>query len=111
MPLVVQRRKRRGSCDWAVARCGRTVVFLTPYLTRAACAGSALHALRALQHPRWEDFDYERKDAVDNRMYWLGDGQTWNEKTLTGDSMSSVLIRFVVSDVPFRGMVLGRGDH
>ncbi|KAI0737191.1 FAD/NAD-P-binding domain-containing protein [Daedaleopsis nitida] len=47
--------------------------------------GSTLHALRCLQYPRWEDFDYERVDPVANRMYWLGDGQTWNEKTLTGD--------------------------
>lgn len=47
--------------------------------------GSTLHALRCLQHPRWEDFTYERIDPVENRMYWLGDGQTWYEKTLTGD--------------------------
>ena len=47
--------------------------------------GSTLHALRCLQHPRWEDYNYERIDDTDNRMYWLGDGQTWNEKTLTGD--------------------------
>ena len=37
-------------------------------------------------HPRWEDYNYERADAVHNRLYWLGDGQTYNEKTLTGDS-------------------------
>ena len=42
--------------------------------------------MRALQHPRWEDYDYESADPGENSMYWLGDGQTWNEKTLTGDS-------------------------
>ena len=42
--------------------------------------------MRALQHPRWEDYEYSRKDEVPNRLYWLGDGQTYNEKTMTGDS-------------------------
>ena len=48
--------------------------------------GSTLHALRALRNPRWEDYNYEQADPIPNRMYWLGDGQTWNEKTMTGDS-------------------------
>ena len=52
--------------------------------------GSGLHALRALRHPRWEDYDYERKDDENNLLYWLGDGQTWNEKTLTGDRESQL---------------------
>ncbi|EPQ56351.1 FAD/NAD P-binding domain-containing protein [Gloeophyllum trabeum ATCC 11539] len=47
--------------------------------------GSSLHCLRAFAHPRWEDFDYQPLDPVKNRFYWLGDGQTYNEKTLTGD--------------------------
>ncbi|KAI0737199.1 FAD/NAD(P)-binding domain-containing protein [Daedaleopsis nitida] len=47
--------------------------------------GSGLHALRALRHPRWEDYNYERENDENNLLYWLGDGQTWNEKTLTGD--------------------------
>lgn len=51
-------------------------------------AGSCLHAVRAIAHPRWEDFEYELEDGVKNRMYWLGDGQTWNEKTMTGDRTS-----------------------
>ncbi|KAI0948890.1 hypothetical protein AcW1_008635 [Taiwanofungus camphoratus] len=50
--------------------------------------GSCLHAVRAIAHPRWEDFEYELEDGVKNRMYWLGDGQTWNEKTMTGDRTS-----------------------
>ncbi|KAL7277473.1 hypothetical protein ACG7TL_008394 [Trametes sanguinea] len=48
-------------------------------------AGSTLHALKALSHPRWEDYNYELADPVKNRLYWLGDGQTYAEKTLTGD--------------------------
>ncbi len=50
--------------------------------------GSNLHAVKALQHPRWEDYEYERADAEENSLYWLGDGQTHNEKTNTGDSAS-----------------------
>ena len=40
-------------------------------------------------HPRWEDFKYEPADPTTNRFYWLGDGQTHAEKTLTGDSGSN----------------------
>ncbi|KAI1782736.1 FAD/NAD(P)-binding domain-containing protein [Ganoderma leucocontextum] len=49
--------------------------------------GSNLHAIKALQYPRWEDYDYERTDPEENSLYWLGDGQTvWNEKNAdTGD--------------------------
>ncbi|KAF5345212.1 hypothetical protein D9758_009659 [Tetrapyrgos nigripes] len=39
--------------------------------------GSPLHAVHALTHPRWEDYDYEPLDpGVKNRFYWLGDGST-----------------------------------
>lgn len=47
--------------------------------------GSALHALRALEFPRWEDYNYELADGAQNRMRWLGDGQTYNEKMMKGD--------------------------
>ncbi|KAI0030965.1 FAD/NAD-binding domain-containing protein [Vararia minispora EC-137] len=49
--------------------------------------GSCLHAVRALQNPRWEDFEYTYVDAGAGTgpLYWLGDGQSWNEKTMTGD--------------------------
>ncbi|KAI0737196.1 flavin-binding monooxygenase [Daedaleopsis nitida] len=46
--------------------------------------GSSLHAMRTLRYPRWEDYTYEREDDQ-HPLYWLGDGQTWNEKSLTGD--------------------------
>ncbi|KAF5392488.1 hypothetical protein D9757_002209 [Collybiopsis confluens] len=39
--------------------------------------GSTLHCVRALEHPRWEDFDYEPLDpGVNNRFFWFGDGNT-----------------------------------
>ncbi|THG96305.1 hypothetical protein EW026_g5500 [Hermanssonia centrifuga] len=48
--------------------------------------GSTLQALRVLQCPRWEDFDYERidDDKTKNRFYYLGDGMTFPEKTGAG---------------------------
>ncbi|KAH9852549.1 FAD/NAD-P-binding domain-containing protein [Lenzites betulinus] len=47
--------------------------------------GSPLHAVKASMHPRWEDYNFERLDPVENRLHWLGDGYTYSEKTLTGD--------------------------
>ncbi|KAJ7610491.1 FAD/NAD-P-binding domain-containing protein [Roridomyces roridus] len=65
------------SChSWYKAPDGR-VVGLYP--------GSALHCVRAFANPRWEDYDYERVDKTSNRLYWLGSGQTENERTQTGD--------------------------
>ena len=51
--------------------------------------GSNLHAIHAMEHPRWEDYEYERIDNTPNRLYWLGDGQTVNETNNTGDRKSS----------------------
>lgn len=34
--------------------------------------------MKALAHPRWEDFEYEY--VSDNAVGWLGDGWTKNEK-------------------------------
>ncbi|KAI0649239.1 FAD/NAD-P-binding domain-containing protein [Trametes meyenii] len=47
--------------------------------------GSTLQGMKALAHPRWEDYKYELEDRVQNRFHFLGDGQTYSEKTLTGD--------------------------
>ena len=38
--------------------------------------GSSLHAIRALERPRWEDFEYEYVDG--NPWGWFGDG--WSER-------------------------------
>lgn len=40
--------------------------------------GSSLHAIKALEKPRWEDFEYTYVD--DNRMGWLGDGSSERDK-------------------------------
>ncbi|KIK70438.1 hypothetical protein GYMLUDRAFT_149970 [Collybiopsis luxurians FD-317 M1] len=48
--------------------------------------GSCLHCVRALEHPRWEDYDYELLDSgVTNRFFWFGDGNTLADKTPGAD--------------------------
>ncbi|KAJ3553810.1 hypothetical protein NM688_g3419 [Phlebia brevispora] len=47
--------------------------------------GSGLHCMRALRYPRWEDYNYERDDRTRNRLYWLGNGMTVNEESLSGN--------------------------
>lgn len=49
--------------------------------------GSCLHAIRALEYQRWEDFKTEPLDSnkTQNRFFWLGDGSTRNEKDMTGN--------------------------
>ncbi|KAF8183592.1 FAD/NAD-binding domain-containing protein [Mycena galopus ATCC 62051] len=42
-----------------------------------ACNSCALHAIRTLANPRWEDYEYE--------LHWLGAGDTENERAQTGD--------------------------
>ena len=49
-------------------------------------AGSSLHAVRALTHPRWEDYNFEPLDKIKNRFYWLGDGSTVADRDENGDS-------------------------
>ena len=58
---------------------------LSQYWQNIPFIGSNLHAIRVLEHPRWEDYEYERMDDTPNRLFWLGDGQTMNESNMTGD--------------------------
>ncbi|KAH9486428.1 Putative sterigmatocystin biosynthesis monooxygenase stcW [Psilocybe cubensis] len=51
--------------------------------------GSPIHAARALAHPRWEDFNYEYLDPSQNRLHWLGDGNTVADRDPNGDSMNT----------------------
>ena len=51
-------------------------------------SGSPLHAARALEHPRWEDFNYEHRDNVHNRFFWLGNGSTIADTDPKADSES-----------------------
>ncbi|GAA5900185.1 hypothetical protein JCM5296_001482 [Sporobolomyces johnsonii] len=41
--------------------------------------GSCLHAIKALKHPRWEDFDYTFSTPQNNRFAWLGSGWSYEE--------------------------------
>ncbi|KAJ7040263.1 hypothetical protein C8F04DRAFT_1254024 [Mycena alexandri] len=47
--------------------------------------GSCLHAARALEHPRWEDYNYEPLDGHTNRFFWAGNGTTVAEETPGAD--------------------------
>ncbi|KAJ7754971.1 FAD/NAD-binding domain-containing protein [Mycena maculata] len=47
--------------------------------------GSCLHAVRALEHPRWEDYNYEPLDGHTNRFFWAGNGMTVAEETPGAD--------------------------
>lgn len=43
-----------------------------------------MHAQKALKHPRWEDFEYERlPPSNENMMAWLGMGLTRGQKHST----------------------------
>jgi len=55
-------------------------------LILAYSLGSAMHAAKALVHPRWEDFNYEFLDGVKNRLHWLGDGNTVADRDPKADS-------------------------
>ncbi|KAJ7610856.1 FAD/NAD-binding domain-containing protein [Roridomyces roridus] len=47
--------------------------------------GSCLHAARALEHPRWEDYNYEYLEGHTNRFFWAGNGTTVAEETAGAD--------------------------
>ncbi|KAJ7457359.1 FAD/NAD-P-binding domain-containing protein [Mycena latifolia] len=70
--------------SWYKAADG-TVVGLWP--------GSALHAIRTLAEPRWEDYEYEFIDKTRNRLHWLGAGHTENERTKTGDCKARLSLK------------------
>ena len=56
--------------------------------------GSSLHAMKALAHPRWEDFEYEYMNV--NPTGWIGNGWTLDEKnkTVNVDYLNSDQIDF-----------------
>ncbi|KAF8831859.1 hypothetical protein HHX47_DHR1000936 [Lentinula edodes] len=52
--------------------------------------GSCLHCIKALEHPRWEDYDYEPLDPDNNRFFWLGNGNTLADKIPGSDREDSL---------------------
>lgn len=52
--------------------------------------GSCLHCIKALEHPRWEDYDYEYLDPDNNRFFWLGNGNTLADKIPGSDREDSL---------------------
>ena len=49
-------------------------------------SGSPMHAVKALEYPRWEDYNYEQLDDIQNRLFWLGDGNTVADEDPKADS-------------------------
>ncbi|CAK7219658.1 hypothetical protein SBRCBS47491_003921 [Sporothrix bragantina] len=47
--------------------------------------GSALHFVKALEKPRWEDYDYTYLDGNGNSVAWLGNGFTMCERDTESD--------------------------
>lgn len=46
--------------------------------------GSYLHYRNVLQHPRWEDYDYENVDG-DEPFAWMGNGMTADDMAMKGN--------------------------
>lgn len=63
--------------------------------------------MKALSHPRWEDFEYDYED--DNPNSWLGNGETENEKnkTINVDYLDDEKVDFPTSVVEYLEDVQG----
>lgn len=59
-----------------------------------------------MEHPRWEDYDYELYDDTTNDLYWLGNGQTVDEHNKTGDREYRIRI-YLLSEVGLTVIYLG----
>ncbi|KAH3248257.1 hypothetical protein KXW23_002188 [Aspergillus fumigatus] len=66
--------------------------------------GSSLHSMKALAHPRWEDYTYDYVN--DNPNGWLGDGWTENEKLkkINVDYLNDDEIDFPTNVIAKRGI-------
>jgi len=62
-----------------------------------------MHAAKALEYPRWEDFNYEQLDKVQSRFYWLGDGNAVADRDPKADSELSTIERISFSFNLFPG--------
>jgi hypothetical protein len=63
--------------------------------------GSTLHALEAMRAPRWEDFEFEAKEAEGNQLRWLGNG--WSVTQLEGGGDPAWYIEPEEMEVPVAG--------
>ncbi|KEF56419.1 uncharacterized protein A1O9_08000 [Exophiala aquamarina CBS 119918] len=60
--------------------------------------GSSLHAIKALENPRWEDFTYVYRD--ENETGWLGDGSTLADWNPEGDKSYYLTSAELITDAP-----------
>ncbi|BGO99663.1 hypothetical protein NBRC10513v2_003890 [Rhodotorula toruloides] len=58
--------------------------------------GSALHAIKTIENPRWEDFEYTHLNK--NRLAWLGNG--WSKTELEGGDTAYYLDEIDYPPVP-----------
>ncbi|TAQ91474.1 hypothetical protein B7494_g165 [Chlorociboria aeruginascens] len=58
--------------------------------------GSTLHFLETVRAPRWEDFEYESKDA--NQLRWIGNG--WSTTQIEGGGDPAWYLEPVMQDIP-----------
>lgn len=112
MHIVVQEGESRGSRGWIMAWYVSIRFIDAKLLFLLLHTGSCLHSMRALEHPRWEDFKYELFDgSAHNRFHWLGDGSTYNEAHMTGDREHRKTSReFELNTLFGRRMVFERGS-
>jgi hypothetical protein len=61
-------------------------------IIRSIWPGSGLHSFVTLKHPRWEDFDWERRKELEHGMSWLGNGDVVKAlpKDFTHEEMRSI---------------------
>ncbi|GAA6060117.1 hypothetical protein JCM10212_003525 [Sporobolomyces blumeae] len=60
--------------------------------------GSCLHAIKALKHPRWEDYDYTSSSSQGNRFGWLGSGWSAEEMDDSGSGDTAFYLDSI--DIP-----------
>lgn len=68
--------------------------------------------MRALEHPRWEDYTYEPLDGHTNRFFWAGNGTTVAEETPDADSEFPVIPQrcIVINDASSEAWYLSEVD-
>lgn len=59
--------------------------------------GSSLHAMKALQHPRWEDYEYKASDE-DPNTFWIGNG--WTQEDVKRGSLGYYVDQADIPSIP-----------
>ena len=65
--------------------------------------GSSLHAMKTMQNPRWEDYEYESLEGH-NAMEWLGNG--WTTEDVEKGDLSCYLDAVDIPPVPTKEILM-----